>query len=573
MGAAWIDSFVIYAVAVALIAVTAMMGVRLALEPLFVVLAAAYGTVLLTRWGQTIGKMLLGITVTTRAGDRLSLRAALVREVLGKWGFAVVMPLAAGRVLMGRAWVPTVYDIPVLLGVLLLLLLQTLIAKQTWYDQLAGTAVERTPGAGGLARLAFVALMGAAVLGFGRTATESAAYGWVPCRLSIYRSMRSTEPYTSFLEAGQATPVDYVIGLFDRYDVVVLSERLHPEGSQWEFIHEVLRDPRFSERVGHVFTEYGQAGMQDYLDRFMATDGLESSEVHDRVVHILRNWSVWPTWTNTNVYLYLTRLYALNQSIPVDRRIHPHFTDVSVDWSTLDREGYLAFWRSLGNRDELMARRVIDEMGRLAESASAPPKCLVVMNYRHGFDLTGGSAEAPRWNTYEFLKDAFGDRAANVLLNTRILLTAPVAGGLWDAAFEETGHRPAGFDFDRSPFGEDSFDMFPFQARFRGELRYRDVFTGFVYAQPLDDQYLGKGVPGYYEGFEEEALRRARLVSENYVRAVEIGIEQGKKGQVPVKSDLPGRRYETLVELCVLGLSSVGLVIGVGACIIRRSKS
>ena len=95
----------------------------------------------------------------------MSLRAALVREVLGKWGIAVVMPLAAARALVGRAWVPTVYDVPVLLAVLLLLLLQTLIAKRTWYDQLAGTAVERTPGAGGLARPAFVALMGAALFG------------------------------------------------------------------------------------------------------------------------------------------------------------------------------------------------------------------------------------------------------------------------------------------------------------------------------------------------------------------------------------------------------------------------
>jgi uncharacterized RDD family membrane protein YckC len=573
LGAAWIDMFVIYAVAETLIAVTATTRIRLALEPVFVMLAAAYGTVMIARWGQTVGKMLLGVTVTMRAGGGLTLWAALIREALGKWGIGVVIPLAAGRALVGRAWVPTVYDVPVLLSLALLLLVQTFVAKRAWYDLLAGTVPERAPGASGLARPAFIALMGAAVVGFGTTAAEFAAYGRAPGRLSMFRSMRSTKPYASFLEEGQATPVDYVIGLFDRYDVVVLCERLHPEGSQWEFICEVLADPRFGERVGHVFTEYGQAGMQGYLDSFMAADGLDAREIHDRAVHLLRNWSVWPTWTNTNVYTYLTRLYTLNQSRPVDRRIHPHFTDVSVDWSGMTADGYRAFWRSLGNRDEQMARRVIEEMGRLAESAHAPPKCLVVMNYRHAFDLTGGSDDAPRRNTYEYLKDAFGGRAANVLINTRIVLYAPIAGGIWDAAFEETGHPPAGFDFEGSPFGEDPFDMFPFLPKIRGEFRYQDVFTGLVFAHPLDDQYLGKGVPGYYKGFEAEALRRAGLVSENYVRAVEIGIEEEKAGRGPAKTELPGRRYESLVELYMLVLSSVGLLIGVGTrCVGRAAR-
>ena len=108
LSAAWIDAFVIYAVAAAAIEVGALVGVRLALEPAFVVLGAAYGTVMHARWGQTIGKALLGITVTTRIGDRLRLRAAALREIVGKWGLTVAAPLAAGRILVGRAWVPTV---------------------------------------------------------------------------------------------------------------------------------------------------------------------------------------------------------------------------------------------------------------------------------------------------------------------------------------------------------------------------------------------------------------------------------------------------------------------------------
>lgn len=217
------------------------------------------------------------------------------------------------------------------------------------------------------------------------------------------------------------------------------------------------------------------------------------------------------------------------------------------------------------HRDELMARRVIEEMGRLAEGRDTPPKCLVVMNYRHAFDLTGRRPHVQRFNTYEYLKDAFGDRAANVLLNMRIPLFPPIAGGVWDAAFEETGNRPAGFDFEGSPFGGDPFDLFPFRPEVKGRLLYHEVFTGFVYAQPWEEQYIQHGIPGYFEGFEAEALRRGALVSEEYSRIIQTLIEDEKSGRVGVKKELPDRSMESRLELLLLGVTGVGLMIGVGA--------
>jgi len=161
------------------------------------------------------------------------------------------------------------------------------------------------------------------------------------------------------------------------------------------------------------------------------------------------------------------------------------------------------------------------------------------------------------------LKDAFGDRAANVLLNYWLFL--PQAGGVWDAAFEETGNRPAGFDFKGSPFGEEPFDMFPFRPKLKGELRYRDVFTGFVFVNPVNSQFLENGVPGFHKGFEDEALRRAALVSDDYVRTTKERIAAEKRGAVPVKSPLSYRFIESLLELSMLGIFGVGALIGLAA--------
>lgn len=571
LAATWVDSFVIYAVAAFLVSLAATAQTRISLEPLYLALMSVYSVALLAWRGQTVGKMLLGIAVTTKAGGKLSVQTALLREALGKWGIAVAMPVTLGRALVGQAWVPTVYDALILLPALLVLIVYSLVAKQTWYDHLAGTAVERVSGVEGLARPA-LALAGLAVLGVGAKATEFVVLGWVPCRLALYHSTDSTAPYVAFLKQGQAPPVDYVIGLFDRYDVVVLCERPHPESSQWEFIHELVRDPRFIDGVGHVFTEYGVVAQQDYLEGFMATDGLDEQETHERVVHIMRDWAVWPVWTNTNFYTYLTRLYQLNQSLPRAKRVQHHFTDVAVGWDGLTRAEYEVYRRSLVNRDEDMARRVIKEMDRLAGSKSTPAKCLVVMNYRHAFDLTGRSLDVRRMNTYEYLKDAFGDRAANVLLNTEIMVLAPTAGGLWDAAFEEAGNGPAGFDLDGSPFGDDRFDMYPFLPELRGMLTYQDVFTGYVFVHPLKEQYLEEGIPGYYAGFEEEALRRAELVSKDYRRAIAAGIVREKEGRVPAKKELPRRKIQSLIEIGLLGVNGVGFLIGVGILVSRRQR-
>ena len=144
--------------------------------------------------------------------------------------------------------------------------------------------------------------------------------------------------------------------------MVVLCERAHSEATQWDFIFDLVRDPRFGQRVGHVFTELGQVGMQSYLDEFMATEGLSDAEVNERVLHIMRHWAVWPCWNRVNFPEFLKHLYALNQSLPPARRIQHHFTDVAVDWSNLTQNKLPAHWRNLGHRDEKLARVVIAEM-------------------------------------------------------------------------------------------------------------------------------------------------------------------------------------------------------------------
>jgi hypothetical protein len=85
---------------------------------------------------------------------------------------------------------------------------------------------------------------------------------------------KTSATYVSFLKKEHARPVDYVLQLFDQYDLVILCERVHTESTQWDFIYELVSDQRFIDHVGNIFTEYGVINLQPDLDRFMQIKNL-----------------------------------------------------------------------------------------------------------------------------------------------------------------------------------------------------------------------------------------------------------------------------------------------------------
>lgn len=73
LAATWIDSFIVYAIAVFLVAVAAVAGLRIALDPTFLLLAAVYGGTLVARSGQTIGKVLREMSSPPARADHAGL--------------------------------------------------------------------------------------------------------------------------------------------------------------------------------------------------------------------------------------------------------------------------------------------------------------------------------------------------------------------------------------------------------------------------------------------------------------------------------------------------------------------
>jgi len=338
--------------------------------------------------------------------------------------------------------------------------------------------------------------------------------------------------YVEFIKQQNTEPVDYIFGLFEKYDIVVICERLHPEMTQWELIWDVVSDQRFIDDVGNIFTEYGPQNNQRLVDGLMRKKDLSDDELDAEATKILRNASIWPVWQNKNFHDYLKKLYRLNQSLGEGKDINHYFSDVRLNWRTMTSKKYEEFKKTtLRQRDKLMADRIRIKFKRIQAGSESRKKCLVIMNFRHGFQpMKNKMTGKDEVNTAALLFQMFPGKVANVMLNSVCLdegrdglVTEVIQAGKWDAAFKALGNPEVGFDMAGSPFAEEHFDMYPAQF-VEDDCTYANIFTGFVFYKPLEDHVCIEGVPGLFDGrFREEYLKRAKCISDKYYNeAIEI---------------------------------------------------
>ncbi len=340
---------------------------------------------------------------------------------------------------------------------------------------------------------------------------------------SIVPDKAKIAPYVAFLQEQRQEPVDYVMDLFEKHDIVILCERFHAETTQYDLIFDVISDPRFIDTVGNVFTEIGTSSMREEVRDFLFAENLDAEEIEERSLNIYRNLSWMPIWEKYNSLDFLRRLYSLNSTLPLQKKINLYYSDMPFSWEGMSREKYKEFYKTLGRRDRIMADNVIQQFNEIAKSQETRKKAFVIMNYRHAFS---DGLRWPWWKLFDrkgdnvgrYLFEEYPGKVANVMINSMALLIgstdqkvnyAAIQGGKWDAAFEMCGNPDLGFYFSDSPFGEDAFDFFPYVAK---GVKYSDVFTGFIFYRPLDQHNLAVGLPGFFDdGYDEIILERMEI--------------------------------------------------------------
>jgi hypothetical protein len=334
-----------------------------------------------------------------------------------------------------------------------------------------------------------------------------------------FQDRQQLTPYTEFLKQQKSSVKEYILNLFENHDIVVLCERLHPEITQYELFLSIIEDKRFTNEVGNIFTEVGVSNLRPEVDKLLHSESLAEDSAQKIIMHLQRNCSFYPLWDNYNFSYFLAGLYRLNRRLPVESKVNLYPSDIPFDWQTADTASLRKFWSNVGIRDSVIAAQVIDTFEQILNASGKRKKSLMIMNYRHAF---GHKFEHPLGvkpsNVGRFLFDRYGERVANVYLNSQAIAAArsdndisfsAIQDGKWDAAFEITGIRDLGFDFQGSPFGRDQFDIWPFN---HDRFRFADVFTGFAFYMPLSEQRTAIGVPGIIDSaFGQELMRRNSL--------------------------------------------------------------
>ncbi len=328
------------------------------------------------------------------------------------------------------------------------------------------------------------------------------------------------DDYVAFLDNNHTLAIDYVLSLFEEHDIVILCERDHRENTQYEFLTDLISDPRFIKNVGDVFTEVGMTNLNPELNNFIHSENLSQEIIDKKLIEFQRNASYYPLWNKFNFYYLNQQLYNINQTLLSEDKINIHPTNNPLKLDSLDYTYYKSVWNSIiQDRDSLMAQNIIDEFEKIKKSNSKRKKALVIMNYRHAFNtnfnMPNGNAVK---NVGGFLFTKYPGEIANVLLNQFEFTDAEseedityesTQNGKWDASFEIRQIENCGFNFQDSPFGEDSFDLWPFHEH---DYKYEDIFTGFIYFMKPKDFKLVTGVNGLIDSSFIETYKKRVLL-------------------------------------------------------------
>lgn len=305
-------------------------------------------------------------------------------------------------------------------------------------------------------------------------------------------SSHSVGKHVDFLQENKSDVKDYIFGLFEKYDHVILCERAHREMTQYDMIYDIVSDSRFVDSIANLFTEIGCIGSREAYKTFTDREYKNEEEVDSNLASFMTlNQSVHLLWPNTNWFNFLKRLYYLNHG--KSRQVNLLFSD--RDW--IDRT-------ELDSRDSIMAENIISTL-----RADSLKKSLIIMNYRHAY-LTPG-------NCGHYISQAFPGKVANVMVNTGsaslidMLLgnenMTPTLQGKWDAAFKQVKDSDYAFDFDGSPFGEDEFDHYMIPWSHVRALKYKDMFTGFIHYKAPEEQFESIGYNHMFDLENEKRLR------------------------------------------------------------------
>jgi hypothetical protein len=324
-------------------------------------------------------------------------------------------------------------------------------------------------------------------------------------------SDQKLETYMNYLSTQETSAKDYVLNLFEKYDIVVLCERDHRDMTQYDLIYDIVSDPRFN--GGNIFMEVATSTVYDLMDAFLHNDSIPEEEVEEYLLNVYRNSDYDLIWEKTNYPIFIKKLYYLNKSLPREKHVNVYPADIPFSWdATRTREQYLEFQEKLKgySRDSVMGVQMRNSIAEIKEKEIGERKHLIIMNAYHA--LFHSRTCASWW-----VKKAWPKQTVNVLINSKCYggQDCLIDDGRWDASFMLSNKSNLGFDFRGNLFGETPLKEYAAEwlvGMYTDTTKMQDFFHGFVFYEPIENHALSKGYPDTISGkFKKEQKRRNGL--------------------------------------------------------------
>ena len=356
-----------------------------------------------------------------------------------------------------------------------------------------------------------------------------------------------TLAFVNYIKEHGVAPKEYLLEALTNHTLVIYGE-IHRRKVSWDFLTNVLFDPRFYEKTGTVFVEL-PSYQQPEFDRFYASKELDT----EILLEIMRSEQIYGWW-DRGEYEFLVNVWKLNQTLPTDKHIRVVAADEQLPYKLLQtEEDFENAWQNLSDRNTNMS----DIIERTIKSKTDKRNCMFVVGYMHAYKslVPGFEGENPALSAGAQLAQRLSPENVFVIfqhvpMGTNSGALGLIRQGIFDVTFEKTGNKPIAFHLSNSPFGAEPFDAdygMSFDSRTGS---FADNFDGYIFLQPIKNEesdYVLYEI--WSDQFVEEFKRRAKLNNWNANRWLGTEGELTKEKIIKVfKEDEGKKRWNHLFE-------------------------
>ena len=355
--------------------------------------------------------------------------------------------------------------------------------------------------------------------------------------------------YARSFEANAKKPERIMDEMFEKFDIVVFSERHHPEYTQWDFLSQYILNERFAQKIGNISTEYGRLDQQQALEHFLLTDYGNDSLTEAAAADLVRTCIAWwPIFTNRNLFDFMLRFHNYNIT---------HDSTLQIRWNFSNHDAFLEqstdVWAAEKAADSIMGVNMVNHYRRQIAKDPSRNKLLVILNNVHGYREITSDKKA-----IDYLEEAFPGKVGVVYLTTdcrcTFMLSLPTAMGLWDEAAKKVGY-PFGVFVKDCILKDELYDGWQAPEK-RGHKKVGDLFDAVLFLNhPLQQYWRQDGFPFMFKDDEENFVRRCKQADmEKYIVMLE---EYQRNGRLPNNPHPPLLKtynmvYDCCYYLCLL---------------------